>query len=168
MTTKFEVLVALLNYKRDFSILREEHWYRIPTDSVESRLKKRWPPQWLAFYQTKEFGNEAYAVNYFSEVEHIKKAKRRQLFPKEPRNEQSEKEYFKISIGELQRLSKPILSRRFRRIIFISTTLEKLVAAEEINDLFDESTLEDKMWAEFKRVRISARICTNKEPRLRA
>jgi very-short-patch-repair endonuclease len=50
----------------------------------------------------------------------------------------------------------PIYSRRFRRIIFIPTTLEKFSNASEINDLYDESLLEDKLWAEFKRHNIPA------------
>ncbi len=91
MPSKAAVLIAILNYKRDFSILREEQWYRIPVESVERMLKDRWPPQWLGFYQTKEFGTEAYSINHYAKVEDIKVIKRLQLFPKEPRNEESEK-----------------------------------------------------------------------------
>ena len=52
----------------DFAIAHDEHWYRIPVESRDKMLKNRWPPRWLAFYQTKIFGHEAYAVNYFAKV----------------------------------------------------------------------------------------------------
>ena len=54
-----EVLVAIINSKRDFAIRQDEHWYRIPVDTAP----RRWPPRWLAFYQTKVFGDERGAVN---------------------------------------------------------------------------------------------------------
>jgi very-short-patch-repair endonuclease len=40
--------------------------------------------------------------------------------------------------------------------VFIPTTWSKFSAAVEINDLFDESPLEDRLWAEFKRLQIGA------------
>jgi len=53
-------------------------------------------------------------------------------------------------------LPRPIPSRRWRRIVFIPTTWHKFVQATEINDLYDESPLEDRLWAELKRRQISA------------
>lgn len=41
-------------------------------------------------------------------------------------------------------------------LCFISTTWGKFVTASEINDLFDESPLEDRLWAEFKRAGVGA------------
>jgi very-short-patch-repair endonuclease len=64
------------------------------------------------------------------------------------------KNYYKISIEPLRKLPKPILSRRWRRIVFIQSTWEKFINAVEINDLFNGSVLEDKLWAEFKRLGI--------------
>lgn len=40
--------------------------------------------------------------------------------------------------------------------MFIPTTWQKFVAADEINDLYDESPLEDRLWAQLKRLSISA------------
>jgi very-short-patch-repair endonuclease len=57
-------------------------------------------------------------------------------------------------LNPLQKLPQPIFSRRLRRIIFIPTTWQKLIGAAEINDLYDESPLEDRLWAEFKRFSI--------------
>ena len=60
-TLRGEVLVAIMNNKSDFAIAREEGWYRIPVVSADRFLRSRWPPKWLAFYQTKVFEDEAYA-----------------------------------------------------------------------------------------------------------
>ncbi len=135
---------------------RDRGWYRIPVSSVQKRLKDRWPPQWLAFYQTKVFGPEAYAVNYYADVLEVRQVTRLQLFPDQPDHEKAHRRYYQLILASLQRLPKPILSRRWRRIIFIPTTWEKFINAVEINDLYDESPLEDMLWAEFKRLKISA------------
>jgi very-short-patch-repair endonuclease len=149
-------LVAIMNNRWDLEIARERQWYRIPVDSVEKLLKKRWPPQWLAFYQTKVFGQEAYRVNYYARIENISKVFRWELFPELPRDAKSEQRYCKLELSSLQRLKKPILSRRWRRIVFIPTTFKKLQSATEINDLYDESPLEDRLWTEFKQLQIDA------------
>ena len=156
MSKRGEVLVAIINKKLDFAILREKLWYRIPVSSVEKRLKERWSPKCLAFYQTKAFGAEAHAVNYFAEVLDIREVRRWQLFPDEPHDEKSNRRYYQIFLKSIQKLPKPIYSRRYRRIIFIPTTWEKFINAVEINDLYDESSLEDKLWTEFKRHTIPA------------
>lgn len=151
-----EVLVAIINNPRDFAILNERNWYRIPVTSVEKWLKGRWPPAWLAFYQTKIFGKDAWAVNYYAKVLDIRQVHRLQLFPDEVPNEKSGKEYYQIFVEPLRRLPKPIHGKRYRRITFIPTTWEKFVNAVEINDLSDESPLEDRLWTEFKRLNIDA------------
>ncbi len=73
MSTRGEVLVAIMHNPLDLVIARDQHWYRIPVPSAEKLLKERWPPQWLAFYQTKIFGDEAYAVSYYARVLDIRK-----------------------------------------------------------------------------------------------
>jgi len=156
MSTRGEVLVTIMNKQLDFAILREKFWYRIPVYSVERWIKDRWPPKWLALYQTLAFGAEKHAINYIGEVCDIREVQRCQLFPDEPHDGKSESRYYQVFIKSIQQLPKPIYSRRYRRIIFIPTTWEKLINASEINDLYDESSLEDKLWAEFKRHKIPA------------
>jgi len=156
MSDRGEVLVAIINNSLDYEILCGRHWYRIPVNSIEKWVKKRWPPQWLAFYQTKAFGLEAHSIRYYGEVEKIRKVFRYQLFPNEPRDENSRKRYYQIFIKTLKKLPQPIYSRRFRRIVFIPTTWKKFTSAAEINDLYDDSNLEDRLWAEFKRWNIPA------------
>jgi very-short-patch-repair endonuclease len=156
MPANDRVLVAILNDLKDFVIARDQRWYRIPIKSAEKWLKNRWPPHWLAFYQTKAFGDEAFGIYYYSQILRIRRVYRWQLFPDQPRDEKSKQRYYQLMIGSLQRLPQPILSRRWRRIVFIPTTWKKFTSAAEINDLYDESPLEDRLWAELKRKKINA------------
>jgi len=152
-----EVLVAIINNLQDMQFARQDGWYRIPVASAHKWLGNRWPPHWLAFYQTKIFGPEAYAVNYYAAVRGIQKVSRKALFPETPSNHPKvNRHYYKLLLGKLQSLPNPILSHRLRRIVFIPTTLEKFQSAVEINDLWDESPLEDRLWAVLKRAQISA------------
>jgi hypothetical protein len=140
-----EVLVAIMNSQRDFEIACRPGWYRIPVHSVESLLKKRWPPEWLAFYQTKVFGREAHLVRYYARVSGIRQVFRWQLFPKEAPDDKAHKLYYQLMLSPLRELPHPIFSRRWRRIVFIPTTWAKFIRAAEINDLYDESPLEDRL-----------------------
>lgn len=151
-----QVLVAVLNNAPDLKIAREARWYRVPIPSAEKWLVPRWPPQWLAFYQTKAFGPEAFAINYYARIRKIRTATRQQLFPGEPPGPKSAKRYFQLFIEPLQELQRPIPSKRWRRIVFIPTTWAKFTQAEEINDLYDDSPLEDLLWSRLKRLNVPA------------
>jgi very-short-patch-repair endonuclease len=142
-----EALVAIMNNQRDWRIAREQLWYRIPVE----KTPKRWPPKWLSFYQTKVFGDEAFAVNYYGRVATIERASRRDLFPNEKPGPKADREYHIVRLERLDRLPAPIISKRWRLIAFIPTTLRKLLTAGEVNDLFDESPLEDTLWDELKK-----------------
>jgi len=122
MQERGEVLIAILNNHSDFLLASEKQWYRIPIDSQAKWLKKCWPPRWLAFYQTKIFGGEAYSIRYFAKVKLIQEAYRWQLFPDEAHGPKINKSYFQVWIEPLQQLPKPIFSRRRRRLVFIPTS----------------------------------------------
>ena len=156
MTRRGELLVAIMNNIDDLRIARDKHWYRIPISSQEKWLRNRWPPEWLAFYQTKAFGPEKHAVRYYARVKQIRQASRAELFPDQPQDEKSRQRYYQLIIDDLQQLPRPIYSSRWRRIVFIPTTWVKFQAAVEINDLYDESPLEDRLWAAFKRLGVQA------------
>jgi very-short-patch-repair endonuclease len=157
MTTKSgaqrgEVLVAIMNSKRDFAILQDKHWYRIPVDTAP----RRWPPRWLALYQTKVFDEERWSVNYYGRVRDVCIRRGQELELYEPPHPKANRRYYQVHLESIERLAQPILSRRWRRIVFIPTTWTKFTSAVEINDLFDESPLEDRLWAELKRLKIAA------------
>jgi very-short-patch-repair endonuclease len=150
MPGRGEVLVAILPKLLDFEIARTRLWYRVPLDQVHGRLRDCWPPKWLAFYQPKVFGAEAHSINYFGRVVNIREVARHELFPDEPHDDRSLRRYCQLFLEDLRRTERPIRSPSWRRINFIPTTWRKFVAAAEINDLFDDSPLEDLVWSEFK------------------
>ncbi len=154
MPYRGEVLVAIINNQSDFALAMDEHWYRVPVSSQEKWLRDRWPPKWLALYQTKRLGLEAFAINYYARVQSIRQAFRWELIPNQPRDEKSNRLYYQLLLEPLLKLPQPICSHRRRRIVFIPTTWEKLVVAEEINDLYSDSSLEDQLWAALKEQRI--------------
>lgn len=149
-----ELLVALLPKKSALDILRTEGWYHIPVENAP----KRWPPTILAFYQGKVFGgDEAYTIRHFGEVQQIDMVPRKVLFPDDDKNlDKADNLYYRIQLKELKTRYAPIISYRPRRLVFIPTTLEKFESAEQINDLFDDSPLENRLWKALKYVGILA------------
>jgi very-short-patch-repair endonuclease len=145
-----------MNNQRDFKLARDEHWYRIPVEMAHKWGKHHWPPRWLAFYQAQVFGEEAFSVRYFAHVHEVRTVQRRQLFPNEANDRKAESWYYQMILSPLQMLPRPIISRRFRRVTFIPTTWQKFWVAEEINDLWDDSPLEDHLWTELKQLQLSA------------
>ncbi|MEI7847470.1 MAG: DUF559 domain-containing protein [Chloroflexota bacterium] len=148
--TKIEknVLVAILPKIEALDRLQNEGWYHIPVETAPKDM----PPKILAFYQGKVFGKQqAYQIRYFGEVSHCDVLPRKVLFPNdEQKPEKAEKLYYRLEIAALEERIKSIPSYRPRRLVFIPTTLEKFERAEQINDLFNSSPLEDKLWSELK------------------
>lgn len=136
-------LVGIVTRMKDWEFVRSEHWYRVPVRTAPEGLDRI---QYLAFYQTRLFGKEKWAVNWYARVRGISKTTRSELLPDEPAHARAGAEYYKVELGELERLPHPIPSRRWRRIVFIPTSLERLLHAQEINDLFKVSPIEDKLY----------------------
>jgi len=149
---KQEVLVALLRDKKDFYILQTEGWYRIPVEHTP----RRWPPAYIGFYQPKAFGADAFRIRYFGKVTKIEQVQRCELFPTEFESAKSYQVYHRIEFERLERLPRAIPSRLARSVVFIPTTWNKFIHAEELNDLFDESPLEDLLWEQLKQRNIMA------------
>jgi very-short-patch-repair endonuclease len=143
-----DALIVLLKDRKDFGIAQKEFWYRIPTSS---RLPKNlFNAKYIAFYFPKIFDQWKYSIRFFAEISNIEIVQRKELFPNELHNSKSEKEYYKISFGKIQELIYPIISQRGRMLLFIPTTFQKLVEAKELNDVFNDSPLENKLWSKLK------------------
>lgn len=141
------VLVAVLTRPRDLQIAREKGWYRIPVRHAPRRLAA----EYLAFYLTGAFGEERWTVRYYAPVRRYHLVTRAELLPEEPDHPRAQDLYYKVEIGPLQELPHPIPSRRLRRITFIMTDLDRLLAAHEINDLWGGDRRQDLLWQELKR-----------------
>jgi hypothetical protein len=126
------ILVAILPDRRDLEIARLLGWYRVPLRFAPKVVDV----DYLAFYQTGSFGEEhRWRIEHLAEVRGYEMTTRADLFRDEPDHPRAREEYYKIQLGPLQPLSKPILAGRWKRVTFLYTTGELLQQAETINDL---------------------------------
>ena len=152
MLPESSVLIAVMNDARDLECARDEHWYRIPVRSAP----KFFPPDYLAFYFTKPFGQDAFSVRWYAQVRGHELVTRRDLVPDEPDHPRAEQRYYKLQLGKLVELPHPIPSRRLRRITFVLTNGKRLNEAWEINDLFLGPREQDLLWRALKEARLQA------------
>ncbi len=152
---KKDTLVAILRDKSDYYYADVEHWYRIPVRRAPIMVRDK-KIKYIAFYLPKLFGLYAHTVRWYARVKDITIAKRDELVLDEKKHPRSENEYYKLELDKLQEFTPPIESLRRRRLLFISTSQNHLFNAKEINDLFYESPLEEKLWDEFKKLSINA------------
>ena len=136
------VLVAILKDKRDLEIARVLGWYRIPLRSAPKTVAV----DYLALYQTAKFGEDKWAINYIAPVRGHELTTRAQLLRTQPNHPRADEPYYKIQIGPLERLERPIRSRAWRRLTFLYTTGEHLLRADELNDLIVQSAERERLW----------------------
>lgn len=126
------VLVCIIPHPRDLEIARTLGWYRIPLISGPQIIAA----DFLAFYQPASFGPEQkWRIEYVARLNGYEMLLRRDLFKDELDHPHAMNEYFKMEIGGLQRLPKPILAGEWKRITFFYTTGELLTKAATIADL---------------------------------
>jgi hypothetical protein len=128
------VLVAVLNNAEDLRRAASEGWYRIPQRTAPRRIGA----DYLAFYQTGAFKaqDEAQMVTYYAPTRRYRLLTRRELLPAETDHPRAAEYYFRIELGPLQRLDRPVPAAKFRRVTFIHTTLERLLTAQDVVELF--------------------------------
>lgn len=136
-------LIAVVPRLKDWEILKKEGWYRIPVDKAPKIIDR---VKYLAFYQPGIFGDEKYSVNYYAKVKNREIKKRIELLPDELGDSSAQRLYYKFTIGRLMKLPHPIMSKKWRRIVFIPTAKEILFVAKEINDLYRLSPIEERLY----------------------
>lgn len=158
------VLVGVVSRRKDLEILLRERWYRIP---VRYAPGKR--PDFIAFYQTRAFGREGGAVQYYAPVKKISVTMRRRLLPDEKNHPRAGDKYYRVDLGRVRKTPRRIENRSRRRISFGFTTVAKLLKAGEISRLFDISPIEEIMRRALirKRIRASHEYCVMHGKRLR-
>jgi very-short-patch-repair endonuclease len=147
------VLVALMNQVRDLELARREHWYRVPICHAPKFFAGA---DYIAFYLTRAFGEQKWAIHEYAPVRGHELVTRHDLFPSERDHPRANEQYYRLALGPLQSLARPIVSKRGRRLLFIWTTGEKFMRATEINDLLGTSPTEDKLWEALKDARLDA------------
>lgn len=141
------VLVAYVPRLADFALVQTENWYRIPQKHVPKGLYA----EYIAFYFGRHFDGEKWAIHYYAPRLGHELTTRRTLMPHEPEHPRADDLYYKVQLGPLQRLERPIISLRWRRITFIHTTWDRFLDATEINDLFVEGgEYVDRLYATLK------------------
>jgi len=140
------VLVCILPSPRDLELARVLGWYRIPY----TKAPKTITVDHLAFYQTARFGAEKWSINYTAPVLGHELVTRAELLRTEPDHPRANEQYFKIQIGPLERLERPIPSLKWRRLTFVYTTGERLLRATEVNDLIVNGDERELLWTALK------------------
>jgi very-short-patch-repair endonuclease len=154
-TPQKNTLIGMILRKKDLLTAQRYLWYRIPVKSAPEIVKNR-EITTLALYQTKAFDEEKYSVRWWGEVSRIECKKRIELLPNEPAHPRAREEYFVVNVAAFTELPKPVKSRIPRRNPFIVTSDERLFAANDYNDLFLGSPLEERLWSALRKEGIPA------------
>ncbi len=137
------ILVAILPNPRDLEIARVLGWYRIPLKTAPKVIEV----DYLAFFQTSAFGEASrWKIEYIAELRGHELTTRQALFKDEPEHPRAREEYYKLQIGPLQRLPRPIGAGRWRRVTFLYTTGLHLSRARIVNDLVVRSEEREVLW----------------------
>jgi hypothetical protein len=137
------ILVALLPRPRDLEIARLLGWYRVPLRTAPKVINV----DYLAFYQAAAFGEEhRWRIESFAAVRGNELTTRAELLRDEPDHPRAGEEYYKIQLGPLEMLPRPILAGRWRRITFLYTTGELLRGAQKLNDLVVKADGRQVLW----------------------
>jgi len=136
------VLVCVLPAPRDLEIARLLGWYRIPFRSAPKVISV----DYLAFYQPGSFGEHGGRIEWIAAVQGHELTTRAELLRDEPDHPRAHEEYFKIQLGPLERLPRPIVAGRWKRITFLYTTGEYLLRATTLNDLVVQSDERALLW----------------------
>ena len=136
------VLVCLMPSPRDMEIARLLGWYRIPLRTAPKVVAV----DALAFYQPGSFGERAGRIEYVAEVRGHELTTRAELLRDEADHPRANEEYYKLQIGALEKLSQPIQADKWKRLTFLYTTGEYLLAARTLNDLVVQSDERALLW----------------------
>jgi hypothetical protein len=136
------ILVAVINNSRDLEIARLLGWYRIPLRTAPKVVAV----DFLAFYQTGSFGDEKWRIQYYAPVRGHELTTRAELLRTELNHPRAKEEYYKIQIGALEIMPRPIFAETWRRITFLYTTGEYLMKASTVNELVVQSDERQLLW----------------------
>ncbi len=149
------VLIAYLPEPADFEIIRDEGWYRIP----EKHAPKGLHAEYYAFYFGAKFGDEKWAIHYYAPQTGFELLRRKDLLPEQQSHPRANDNYFKVSLGILEKLPQPITSLRYHRITFLHTTWDRFQDAREVNDLLVQGgEYSDRLFATLKERGIQAEL----------
>ena len=137
------ILIAVISTPRDLEIARLLGWYRIPLRTAPKVINV----DYIAFYQTGSFKSpEGGAINFIARVRGNELVTRSELFTDEPDHPRSSEEYYKMSIGSLERINPSIKATSWKRVSFLYSTGEYLSKAKTMNDLVVQNEDRSILW----------------------
>ena len=137
------VLVAVMNNRRDLEIARLLGWYRIPLRSSPKVVAV----DYLAFYQTAAFdAQDRWRVQWIAPVTGHELTTRQELLRDEADHPRAHHEYYKIQLGPLEALPRPVTAGKWRRMTFLYTTGEYLAQASQLTDLVVRTEERLSLW----------------------
>ncbi len=136
------ILVAFLPTPRDLEIARLLGWYRIPLRTSPKVVAV----DYLAFYQPASFGERGERIEFVAPVRGHELTTRAELLRDESNHPRANEEYYKIQLGDLEKLNEPILADRWKRLTFLYSTGEYLLKAKTLNDLVVEGDERPLLW----------------------
>lgn len=125
-------LVVIVNNRDDWRRIQHEGWYRIP----QRRAPLPLAAEVLAFYFTSAFDDDACSIACFAPALGYRLVRRRDLLPEQAMHPRAAEWYYRVELGAVRRLARPVRSRRLRRVVFIPTTMETLLVAADVADLW--------------------------------
>jgi len=158
------VLIGVVKREKDLEHLRKDRWYRIP-----GNISFRKSPQYLAVYPTARCGRGGGGISFYSSIRRIIRTRRIDILPDEERHPRAGDWYWKLELGPIRKLPRRIENRLRRRIIFAYTTVERLIQAHEIGELFGIPPLEEIMRRSLLKAEITAtpQFCVMRRKRCR-
>jgi len=136
------ILVCLLPTPRDLEIARLLGWYRIPLRTAPKVVAV----DYLAFYQPSAFAERGGQIEFVAQVRGHELTTRGELLKDEADHPRAREEYYKIQIGALEKLKKPIRTDKWKRLTFLYTTGEYLLTAKTLNDLVVDGDERQLLW----------------------
>ncbi len=136
------VLVAVINSLADYRRVLEEQWYRIPV----KRAPRQIAAEYLALYQTGKFGASGKRINFYAPILRYHLLTRAELLPDQPDHPRAHEQYFKLELGDLIQLEQPITNSKHPRLTFVYTTLERLLEAKDVGDLWLRAAARQRLY----------------------
>jgi hypothetical protein len=127
---------------KDMEIARLLGWYRIPLRTAPKVVSV----DYLAFYQPGSFGQRGGQIEFVAPVQGHELVTRAEILKDESEHPRANEEYFKVQIGSLERLDRPIVAQKWRRLTFLYTTGEYMLKAGTLQDLVVHSDERTTLW----------------------
>lgn len=125
------VLVGVVPRASDLEIARVLGWYRIPV----RRAPKMVSVDWLALYQTARCAGGRAGIYSIAPVLGHELATRAQLFHDQPDHPHVGDAYYKLQLGPMLSLPRPIVDGAWSRLTFLYTTGGRLLTAHSFRQL---------------------------------